>query len=156
LSRFSPYVDKIIGIISANFDVIDQLLIRYFAFLWYWRKNGVQWDCTSAIIDLCEAYDSVRREVLYNILIVFGIPRKPVRLIKMCLNETCSKIRKGKHLSGAFPVQNCLKQGDALSPLLFNFALDSATGVPPRPSMCATSHCNYSHNVKNLVFCSQF
>jgi hypothetical protein len=45
------------------------------------------------------------------------IPRKLVRLIKMCLNETCSKIRIDKHLSGAFPIQNGLKQGDVLSPL---------------------------------------
>jgi hypothetical protein len=40
----------------------------------------------------------------------------------MCLNESYSKIRAGKHLSGAFPVQN----GDALSPLLLNFALEYA------------------------------
>jgi hypothetical protein len=40
-------------------------------------------------------------------------------LIKMCLNETYSKVRIGKHLSDSFPIQNGLKQGDALSPLLF-------------------------------------
>jgi len=39
---------------------------------------------------LCQAYDSFRREVLYNILIESGIPRKQVGLIKMCLNETYS------------------------------------------------------------------
>jgi hypothetical protein len=68
----------------------------------------------------------VRREILYNILIEFEIPMKLVRLIKMCLNETYSKVRIGKHLSDGFPVQNGLKQGDALSPLLFNFALEYA------------------------------
>jgi hypothetical protein len=45
-------------------------------------------------------------------------------LIKMCLNETCNKVCVGKHLSDAFPIQNFLKQGDTLSPLLFNFALE--------------------------------
>jgi hypothetical protein len=42
-------------------------------------------------------------------LIKFDIPTKLVRLIKMCLNETCIKIRIGKHLSDVFPVQNDLK-----------------------------------------------
>ena len=36
-------------------------------------------------IDFKKAYDSVRREVLYNILIESGVPKKLVRLIKMCL-----------------------------------------------------------------------
>jgi hypothetical protein len=44
----------------------------------------------------------------------------------MCLNETYSKVRIGKLLSDKFPVQNGLKQGDALSPSLFNFALEYA------------------------------
>jgi hypothetical protein len=39
-------------------------------------------------IDFKKAYDSVRREVLYSILIEFGIPRKLVGPIQMCLNET--------------------------------------------------------------------
>jgi hypothetical protein len=42
----------------------------------------------------------------------------------MCLNETYSKILRGKHLSDAFPVKNSLKEADAVSPLLFNFALE--------------------------------
>ena len=75
-------------------------------------------------IDFKKAYNSVRMEVLYNILIEFGIPMKLVRLIKVCLNETCGRVQVVKNLSDMFPIRNCLKQGDALSPLLFNFALD--------------------------------
>jgi hypothetical protein len=37
--------------------------------------------------EIKKAYDSVRREVLYSILIEFGVPMKPVRLIKMCLRN---------------------------------------------------------------------
>jgi hypothetical protein len=47
-------------------------------------------------------------------------------LIKVCLNEIYCKACIGKHLSDSFPIQNGLKQGDALSPLLFNFALEYA------------------------------
>jgi hypothetical protein len=77
-------------------------------------------------IDFKKAYDSVRREVLYNILIEFGVPLKLVRLIKMCLKDTYSKVRIGKHLSDNYPIQNGLKQGDALSSLLFKVALEYA------------------------------
>jgi hypothetical protein len=69
-------------------------------------------------IDCKKAYDSVRREILYNILIECGVPIKLGRLIKKCLPETYSRVRVGKNLSDRFPIRN------ALSPLLFNFALE--------------------------------
>jgi hypothetical protein len=49
---------------------------------------------------------------------------KLVRLIKMCLNETCSKLLIAEPFSNSFPIQNGLKHGDALSLLLFNVALE--------------------------------
>jgi hypothetical protein len=77
-------------------------------------------------IDFKKPYKSVRREALYNILIELGIPKKLVRLIKMCLIETYSRIRVGKNLSEMFPIRNGLKQGVAISLLLFNFVLEYA------------------------------
>jgi hypothetical protein len=44
----------------------------------------------------------------------------------MCLHETYSEVCTGKHLPESFPIQHGLKQGDDLSPLLFNFALEYA------------------------------
>jgi hypothetical protein len=115
---------KLLGIISVGFDITDQLLIRSFASVRYWRKK---WEYNETVfVDFKKAYDSVRREVLYNILIEFWVPMKLCRLIKMCLNEMYSKAYIGKHLSDNFPIQNGLKEGDALSPLLFNFALEYA------------------------------
>ena len=44
----------------------------------------------------------------------------------MSLTETYSRVRVGKNVFDRFPIKNGLKQGDALSPMLFNFALDYA------------------------------
>jgi hypothetical protein len=64
-----------------------------------WENNGT---VHQLFIDFKKAGDSVRREVLYCILIEFGIPRKLVRLIKMCLNETYSTACIGKYQSDKF------------------------------------------------------
>jgi hypothetical protein len=75
-----------------DLDLTDKLLIRVSASLRYWRKK---WEYNETVHQLFiyfkKAYESVRREVLYNILIEFRVPMKLVRLIKMRLNETYSK-----------------------------------------------------------------
>jgi hypothetical protein len=96
--------------------------------------RGKKWEYNETVHQLFEdfkkVYYSCRREVLYNILIEFGISMKLERLIKVCLTETYSRVRVGKHLSDVLPFKNGLKQGDALSPLLFNVALEyGITGV---------------------------
>ena len=60
-------------------------------------------------------------EIFYDILTEFGIHMKMLSLIKLCLNEKYGRVRVG-----TFSIKNGLKQGDALSPLLFNFALEFA------------------------------
>jgi hypothetical protein len=60
------------------------------------------------LIDFKKAYDSDKRDVLYNILLEFGISKKLVRLIKMCLNEIYSKVHVGKLLSDIFPIHSGL------------------------------------------------
>ena len=125
LSRLSPYTEEIIGDHQCGFRRNRPTNDHMFCIRKIPEKK---WEDNEAVhqllIDFEKAYDSVRREVLYNILIEFGIPRKLVRLIKMCLSETYSRVRVGKNLSDRFPIRNGLKQGDALSPLLFNFALE--------------------------------
>jgi len=78
-------------------------------------------------IDFKSAYDSVKREILCNILIEFSIPKELVRLIKMCLNDTYSSVCVGKYLSDMSPIKNDLKQEDDLLLLIFNFALQYTT-----------------------------
>ena len=129
LSKLTPYAKEIFGVHQSGF-----------------RRNSSATDPINCIRQICEkkweyneemhqlfiyfkqGYDSIRKVVLYDILIEFCIPMKLVRLIKLCLTETYSRFRVGKNLSDLFPIRNGLKQGDALSPLLFNLALDTSLG----------------------------
>jgi hypothetical protein len=117
---------KLLGITNVDSGIInrsttDQIFYIRQILEKKWEHNGT---LHQLFIDLKKACDSVRREVLYSTLIEFGITRKLVGLIKTCLNETHSTVRIGKFQSDQFPIQNGLKQGDALSPFLFNFALE--------------------------------
>jgi hypothetical protein len=114
LSRLTRYAEEIIGDHQCGFQhnrsTIDHIFCIRQILEKKWEYNGA---VHQLFVDSKKAYDSVRREVLYNILVEFGIPLKLVRLIKMCQNETYSRVRVGQHLSDRFPIKNGLKQGDA-------------------------------------------
>jgi hypothetical protein len=97
LSRLILYADEIIADHQCGFrrnrSTTDHILYIRQILEKKWEYNGT---VHQLFIDFKKAYVSVRREAFYNILIEFGIPRKLVGLIKMCLNETQSRVRIGK------------------------------------------------------------
>jgi hypothetical protein len=111
LSSLSPYINEIIGDHQCGFRRNRSTTGQIFCIRQILEKK---WEYNETVhqlfVDSKKTYDSVRKEVLYNILIEFGVPMKLVRLMRMCLNETYSKVRIGKHLSDRFPIQNGLKQ----------------------------------------------
>jgi len=125
LSRLTPYAEEVIGDHQCGFRCNRSTNDHIFCIHQILEKK---WEYNEAVhllfIDFKKALDSVRRDVLYNILIEFGIPKKLVRLVKMFLTETYSRVRVGKNVSDMFAIRNGWKQGDALSPLLFSFALE--------------------------------
>jgi hypothetical protein len=66
--------------------------MRYSAFVISWRRNGsTVGQCITRVCiyrSLKIHYDPIMREVLYKIIIGFSKLKKPVKLIKMCLNGT--------------------------------------------------------------------
>jgi hypothetical protein len=89
LSTLTPYAEEIIGEHQCGFrhnrSTTDHIISIHQILDKKWEYNEA---VHQLFTDFKKAYDSVRREVLYNILIEFGIPIKLVRLVKMCLNET--------------------------------------------------------------------
>jgi hypothetical protein len=119
------YADEIIGDHQCGFWC-NRSMTDHIFYIWQILQKKCECNVTvhQLFIDFKKAYDSVRREILYNILIESGIHRKLVGLVKMCSNETYITVHIGKYQSDKFPIQNGLKRGDDLSPLLFKFALE--------------------------------
>jgi hypothetical protein len=122
-SRLTPYAEKIIGNNQCGLQYNRSTTDHMFGIC---KILEEKWEYSEAVhwlfIDFKKDYDSVSREVLYNILIEFCIPMKLVRLLKMCLNETYSRVQVGKHLSDRFLIKNDLKKGDTSLSFLFKFA----------------------------------
>ena len=108
LSRLNPHAEEIIGDHQCRFW--RNRLINIFYNRQILKKK---WEYNEALHQLFlyfkKAYDSVRRDVLPNILFEFGIPMKMVRVIKICLNWIYCRFLVGKHLSDMFLIRNGLK-----------------------------------------------
>jgi hypothetical protein len=111
---------KLLGITSVGFNVTDQLLIRFSAFVRYWRKN-------ESTMNKYISYSYTSRKQ-------GSIVQYPHRVwgthetsqVVQNEYETHCRVHIGKHLSESCPIQNALKKGNALSPLLFDFGLEYA------------------------------
>jgi len=127
LSRLIPYAEEVIVDLQCGFRRNRSTTDHIFCIRQILEKK---WEYNEAVhhyfIHFKIVHDSVRREVLYNIVIEFGVPKKLVRLIKLCLTEMYSRVRLSRSLSDNFPIRNVLKHGDAPSPFLFNFSLEYA------------------------------
>ena len=70
------------------------------------------------------AFDRLRHEALFQILKQKGIcPLISMLLFNMYTHSTM-KVRWNNAYSESFPLQNCVKQGNCLSPILFTIYID--------------------------------
>lgn len=90
--------------------------------LWkIWKfENEFNNDLHLIFIDFKLAYDCINRDQLWTILTNFEIPSKLVRSVKSCNENTLYQERYTGEMSESFEVKSGLRQGNALSPVLFN------------------------------------
>ena len=123
--RINPYAERIIGEYQGGFrpgrSTTDQLFTVKLLLQKCWEYNI---DVYQIFVDFKQAYDSIDRSVLYNIMLNFGIPAKLVRLTRMTMTNTVSQVRVQNRLTDLFETRTGLKQGDGLAPTLFNLALE--------------------------------
>jgi hypothetical protein len=165
LSNLTPYADGVIAdyycVFRHNRSTTDHIFYICQILEKKWEYNGT---VQQLFIDFKKTYDSVRRKVLYSILIEFGIPRKLDGKIKLCVNDTYRIVRKGKNLSDKFPVQNGLllayaddveenigttkKDTEALLDASMEFGLKVNTGKTQYILMSHNQKIGQKHSIK--------
>lgn len=75
-------------------------------------------------IDFKQAYDSVKREELFKAMEYFRFPKHLIEITKATIKVVGCRVRVERDLSESFTSQRGLRQGDALSCLLFNIVLE--------------------------------
>lgn len=100
--------------LEDNIFTIRKIMEKYYEF---------DRDLFMIFIDLKQAYDCVSRQQLWTMLRNFEIPEKLVKIIEICNSNTYCIVRYQDELSPLFEVKSGLKQGDEMSPILFNLEL---------------------------------
>lgn len=96
-------------------------------------------DLHCLFVDFQQPFDSINRVKIAPILTRLGILQKLIRLIKMTLNIKARVLIQGK-LIGSFDIVSGVKQGNALSTLIFNLMLHSILkDVDPGATMATKS-----------------
>jgi hypothetical protein len=81
-------------------------------------------DLHLVFVNYKQVYDSVDKEELWKALVILGISKKYVNLIKACYEKTLCRVCYMQGISDPFEVKSGLKQEETLSPALFNLALE--------------------------------
>lgn len=125
LDRIKPWADDILGDYQAGFrqnrSNTDQIFILKQTFQKMWEFNR---EVHILFIDFKKAYDCIHRESLLNVLRQLKSSQKLINLIKVNILHTEIKIKVDNIVSKGIPVSTGLRQRDALSPILFNIALE--------------------------------
>jgi hypothetical protein len=81
-------------------------------------------DIHQLYIDYKQAYNTINRAELVEIMKEFGIPMKLVRLVKMTLANTNSKVKIQGKLLPSYETMIGLRRKDSLSALLFKLCME--------------------------------
>ena len=82
-------------------------------------------DIHNIFIDYTHAFDSIKRNKILDPLIQYKIPPRLIRLVKLTLENTMAKVKVNNLYTTEFKVESGIKQGNPLSPTLFNLVIDT-------------------------------
>ncbi|XP_055388330.1 uncharacterized protein LOC129616782 [Condylostylus longicornis] len=128
-AKIRPYYEEIIGEYQCGVrnqrSTVDQI---------YLLKQNMEkcyefgQDLHILFIDFQQAFDGVNRNKIVQSLLGLGIPRKLANLTMATMVGSKAKVMIQNSVSDNFEIQLGVRQGDALSAMLFNIVLEKAIG----------------------------
>ena len=133
--RFSEYCERV-GILSEeqsgfrpNRSTTDMMFVIRWLLQELARKKQIHL-YVLCFIDLTKAFDSVDRTLLWTVLARFGVPQKVISAIRQFHDGMRACVRLDDRMcSGWFAVEQGLRQGCVLAPLLFNIFFAAVINV---------------------------
>jgi hypothetical protein len=80
-------------------------------------------------LDAKKAFDSVDHEFIIKVLIKFGIKNEFIKIFKLLYNNLTAKVLVNGFFTDKFQIQRSVKQGDALSCVLFILCMETVTAA---------------------------
>ena len=111
-NRLGKYAESIIGEYQCGFRPGRSTTDHIFNIRQLLEKSyEYNVDHEHLFIDFRQAYDSIHRPSMWQILREFGVPMKLINLIKMCINNSQCKVKVGNKTSDPFHTNSGLRQG---------------------------------------------
>ena len=108
-------------------------------------------DLFLAFIDLTKAFDTVNRDLLWDVLAKFGCPAHFLSVLQAFHEGMVARVVMGGHLSDPFLVNVGVKQGCVLAPVIFNLFLVAVTLVF-RHGVCTDDGIAIKHRLDGNLF----
>ena len=96
------------------------------------KRREQHQDICMAIVDQINAFDTVNRYLLCDILRKFGSPPTFIAVLQQFHTGMCAEVVMAASQSSSFPVEVGVKQGCVLAPIIFNQFLVAVTLVSRR------------------------
>jgi hypothetical protein len=125
-NRLAEYAEEILGDYQCKYR-INRLTIDHI--LTITQKQGKACEYNTYLhnlfINFKQAFDSINRGRMLNDLLILGITKKLVQLLSVTMVGSKATVRVDNQHTSTFPITNGVKQGDALSSILFDLVLDA-------------------------------